>query len=144
MIELSRKRGIYDSLEVAEITNWLESSGDCFDLISCCDCLIYFGDLNRIVSAAAKRLNPGGIFALTTEGGPAYPFRITDTGRYEHHPDHIRAAATAAGLRVAHLQQSFLRLEYGADVTGNYAVLRNDAFVEAAQSETSKASSLVV
>ncbi len=143
MIELARKRGVYDSLEVAEITNWLESSAGRFDLISCCDCLIYFGDLKRIVAAAARGLKPGGIFALTTESGPAYPFRITDTGRYEHHPDHIREVAAAAGLAVGYLQQSFMRLEYGADVIANYAVLRKDAGVDELQSEASKASSLV-
>ncbi len=95
------------------------------------------------MTGAAKRLKPGGIFALTTESGPAYPFRITDTGRYEHHPDHIREAAAAAGLSVAHLQQSFLRLEYGADVTGNYAVLRCDPVIEELQSDANKSSSLV-
>lgn len=141
MIELARKRGIYDVLEVAEITDWLDRTNEHFDLISCCDCLIYFGDLKRITTAAAKRLYPGGIFALTTEGGPAFPFRITDTGRYEHHPDHIREAAAAAGLSVMYLEQSFLRLEYGAEVPGNYAVLRNDA--AGAESEASRVSSLV-
>ena len=143
MIELARKRGIYDVLEVAEITDWLDRTSEHFDLISCCDCLIYFGDLKRITAAAAKRLLPGGIFALTTEGGPAFPFRITDTGRYEHHPDHIREAAAAAGLSVMYLEQSFLRLEYGAEVPGNYAVLRNDRDAGGAESEASRASSLV-
>ena len=114
-----------------------------FDLISCCDCLIYFGDLKRITAAVAKRLKPGGVYALTTEGGPAYPFRITDTGRYEHHPDHIREAAAAAGLSVGYLEQAFLRLEYGAEVIGNYAVLRNDRGAEGGESEVSKVSSLV-
>lgn len=141
MIELARKRGIYDVLEVAEITEWLEKSDDEFDLICCCDCLIYFGDLRRITAAAARRLKPGGIYALTTESGPAFPFRITDTGRYEHHPDHVREAAAAAGLSVAVLDQGFLRFEYGADVTGNYAVLKNSPGSETAGSEISKSAS---
>src|SRR5690242_3490326 len=143
MIELARKRAIYDVLEVAEITDWLDRTSEHFDLISCCDCLIYFGDLRRITAAAAKRLKPGGILALTTESGPAFPFRITDTGRYEHHPEHIREAAAAAGLSVTHLEQAFLRLEYGAEVIGNYAVLRNDRGAEDAESEASRVSSLV-
>ena len=144
MLELAKKREIYDRLEVAEITDWLDRTGERFDLISCCDCLIYFGDLRRITNAAAKRLKPGGIFALTTEGGPAFPFRITDTGRYEHHPDHIREAAAAAGLALAHLEQAFLRYEYGAEVTGNYAVLRNDPGAAGCRKEASAASSAVV
>jgi predicted TPR repeat methyltransferase len=83
------------------------------------------------------------VYALTTEGGPAYPFRITDTGRYEHHADHIREAAAAAGLSVGYLEQAFLRLEYGAEVIGNYVVLRNDRGAEGGESEVSKVSSLV-
>lgn len=143
MIELARKREIYDSLDVAEITEWLEKSNERFDLISCCDCLIYFGDLKRITKAAAQRLKQGGIFALTTESGPAFPFRITDTGRYEHHPDHIRDAAAAAGLSVAVLDQAFMRFEYGAEVIANYAVLRNDPGTGELRSETNRSASLV-
>src|SRR6185312_5869315 len=45
MIELSRARGIYDRLEVGEITAWLGQSDARYDLILSCDCLIYFGDL---------------------------------------------------------------------------------------------------
>jgi len=143
MIELARKREIYDRLEVAEITEWLEKSTERFDLISCCDCLIYFGDLNRITKAAAQRLKPGGIFALTTESGPAFPFRITDTGRYERHPDHVRDAAAAAGLSVAVLDQAFLRFEYGAEVIANYAVLANGAIDGERRSDTKRPESLL-
>lgn len=143
MVELAKKRAIYDGLEIAEITEWLTQSNEKFDLISCCDCLIYFGDLTKITKAVAERLKPGGVFALTTEAGPAYPFRITDTGRYEHHPDHIRDVAAAAGLSLAHLQQAFLRFEYGAEVTANYAVLKNDhgakAFRNASKTDSSLA-----
>lgn len=143
MIELAKKREIYDALEVAEITEWLEKSDQAFDLISCCDCLIYFGDLKRITKAAAQRLKPGGIFALTTESGPTFPFRITDTGRYEHHPDHIRDAAAAAGLSVAVLDQAFMRYEYGVEMIANYAVLTSQPATGERRNEISKSASLV-
>jgi predicted TPR repeat methyltransferase len=124
MLALARARNIYDRLEVAEITEWLEQTSEDFDLIAVCDCLIYFGDLRRIVAAAAKRLRPGGIFAMSMERGERYPFRLTDTGRYEHHPDHVREAATAAELAVGRLDEAFLRMEHGARVMGIYAVLQ--------------------
>src|SRR4051812_8893888 len=60
MIDLARARNIYDRLEVAEITQWLGRDDTLFDLIISCDCLIYFGDLGPIASAAARRLKPGG------------------------------------------------------------------------------------
>src|SRR5882762_3298630 len=123
MLGLARARNIYDQLEVAEITAWLEGSADRFALIACCDCLIYFGDLSPVVSAAAKRLNPGGVFVITTERGDRHPFHLSDSGRYTHHPEHLREAAAAGGLMVARLDEAFLRMEYGAEVIGLFAAL---------------------
>jgi predicted TPR repeat methyltransferase len=123
MIELARARNIYDRLEVGEITEWLNRTSESFDLIVSCDCLIYFGDLGEIVRAAANRLKPAGVFALTMEHGEQFPFSLTDTGRYAHHRDHVREVAAAAGLAVASLDEGFLRMEYGVPVTGLFAVL---------------------
>jgi len=58
-----------------------------------------------------------------------YPFSLTDTGRYAHHPDHVREAAAAAGLRVAAINEAFLRMEYGVPTTGLFAVLQKDGAV---------------
>jgi predicted TPR repeat methyltransferase len=124
MLDLARKRSIYDRLEVGEITQWLNQGSELFDLIASCDVVIYFGDVHELVAAARDRLKPGGLFAFSMERGQTYPFRITDTGRYEHHPDHIREAAAAAGMNVAYLEDAFLRMEYGAPVTGLFAVLK--------------------
>ncbi len=123
MLELARARNIYEQLEVAEITAWLERSADRFDLIAACDCLIYFGDLSPVVKAAANRLNPGGVFVFTMERGDRRPFHLSDSGRYTHHPEHVREAAEAAGLTVARLDEAFLRMEYGAEVMGLFAAL---------------------
>ena len=124
MIELARARGIYDRLEVAEITAWLGQAPQQFDLIIGCDCFIYFGDLDQVVAPAAKVLRPGGVFAFTVEKGKRHPFALTDSGRYEHHPDHVREVAQAAGLHVERLEEAFLRTEYGEDVIGLFIVLR--------------------
>jgi predicted TPR repeat methyltransferase len=81
MLELARERGIYDQLEVAEITGWLDQTTAQFDLIVCCDCLVYFGDLRPVAAGAARRLKPGGWFAFTAERGEKYPFHLADSGR---------------------------------------------------------------
>jgi predicted TPR repeat methyltransferase len=124
MIELARARNIYDRLEVAEITRWLAGNQDPFDLIAACDCLIYFGDLRQVVIPAAKRLAPGGVLAFTVERGDQYPFRLTDTGRYTHTAQHVREVANEAGLRVARLDEAYLRMEYGEEVTGLFVALQ--------------------
>jgi len=126
MIELARARNIYDRLEVAEITRWLTENRDNFDLIAACDCLIYFGDLRQVVIPGAKRLAPGGVLTFTIERGDRYPFRLTDTGRYTHHAQHVREVANEAGLRVARLDEAYLRMEYGEEVTGLFVALKNE------------------
>jgi predicted TPR repeat methyltransferase len=127
MVELARARNLYDRLEVAEITAWLGRSQQQFDLIVACDCFIYFGDLGQVAVPAAKVLRPGGVFAFTVEKGERHPFTLTDSGRYQHHSDHIREVARAAGLVLEQLEEAFLRMEYGKEVTGLFAVLRKPA-----------------
>jgi predicted TPR repeat methyltransferase len=126
MIELARARNIYDQLEVAEITGWLAGNKDHFDLMTACDCLIYFGDLRQVVLPAAKKLKRDGVLAFTVERGDQYPFRLTDTGRYTHHAQHVREVASEAKLHVARLEEAYLRMEYGAEVTGLFVVLKNE------------------
>jgi predicted TPR repeat methyltransferase len=126
MIALARNRNIYDRLEVSEITEWLGRSEERFDLIVACECLNYFGDLRTVISAAARRLNRNGILALTVERGDHHPFRLMDTGRYAHHPDHLRDAAAQCGMAVTRMDEGFLRLEYGAEVIGLYARLEKE------------------
>lgn len=127
MIELARARNIYDRLEVGEITSWLGANGQEFDLIAACDSLIYFGDLRQVIIPAAQRLAPGGLLAFTLERGDQYPFRLTDTGRYTHNAQHVREVASAAGLHVARLEEAYLRMEYGEEVTGLFAVLSHSS-----------------
>ncbi|HTY83210.1 MAG TPA: methyltransferase [Silvibacterium sp.] len=124
MIKRARDREIYDSLEVAEITEWLARASSAFDLIIACDCLVYFGDLSLVAQLVAARLEPGGHFAFTVERGDIYPFHLTDSGRYTHHRDHILSVAAQSGLRVGRLEAGFLRTEAGLDVIGLFALLR--------------------
>jgi predicted TPR repeat methyltransferase len=123
MIALARARNIYDRLEVAEITAWLGSDDSLFDLIICCDCLIYFGDLSEVLGSAARRLKQSGLMAISMERGEHPPFRLSETGRYTHHPDHIREAAAQSGLNVVLMREGFLRMEYAEEVTGVFAIL---------------------
>jgi predicted TPR repeat methyltransferase len=125
MVARAETLGIYDALEIAEITEWLTRPDvTSFDLIVACDTLIYFGDLRQVLIPAAGRLRGAGTVAFTVERGEVAPFRLTDSGRYAHTESHIREAAQAAGLTVAAISQIVLRYEYGEPVAGLVAVLR--------------------
>ena len=124
MIERARVRDVYDALHVSEITTFLRECDGRFDLIAACDTLIYFGDLRQVVPLAARRLAPGGIVAFTVERSDAYPFQLTDSGRFAHHPDHLREVAGRSGLDIASMDDAILRYEYGNQVSGLVAVFR--------------------
>ncbi|HLH29705.1 MAG TPA: methyltransferase domain-containing protein [Terriglobia bacterium] len=124
MLEQAEKTGRYDRLEVAEITKWLGASQKRdFDLIAACDTLIYFGDLPQVLIPATKRLRSGGWMAFTVEAGDTVPFRMSDSGRYQHSKSHITEAAVEAGFTIAQLSEAVLRYEYGEEVKGFVVVL---------------------
>lgn len=125
MITHARNTGFYDVLDICEITFWLRRRPTAeFDLIAACDSFIYFGDLRQVVIPAAQLLRRGGWMAFTVERGESEPFRLTDSGRYSHTASHVRRVAEEAGLRIASISETLLRYEYGQQVTGIVAVLR--------------------
>ena len=123
MVELARDMGIYDELYVAEVTAWLRNSPRLFDLVIASDVLVYFGDLTEVMAGVARVLAPDGLFAFTVEQGDN-DVKLTDSGRYSHNSDHVRRVAQLAGLDVAVLRSSVLRMEYGNQVIGLVAVVR--------------------
>ena len=125
MAERATATGLYDTVEIAEITEWLmRSRARDFDLIAACDTLIYFGDLRQVLMPAVKRLRDGGTLAFTVERGEGEPFTLTDSGRYVHGEPHIADAAADAGLRVLSVDRTVLRYEYGEAVEGLVVVSR--------------------
>ena len=126
MMDKARATGFYDTLEVAEITSYLNRETRVFDLIVACDTLIYFGDLRQVIVPAARRLRDRGHIAFTVEKGDTAPFRLTDSGRYSHTASHIEEVARDAGLSITSLSEGFLRNEYGKPVTGLIALLRSN------------------
>jgi len=125
MLEKAANRGIYDKLIRSELTTWLRNGeSETFDLITCCDTLIYFGDLSDVIAAAVARLRPGGIMGFTLEKTERPPLVLGDSGRFRHHRSHVGEAAKAAGAKVIRISEKVLRREYGEDVIGLVAVLR--------------------
>ena len=115
MLALAAERGLYDSLEAADLTLWLPARPNHFDLIAAADVLCYFGDLGPVLAGLAGALKPGGALAFTVEQAPepSRPFLLAAHGRYLHGEAALRATLAGCGLSLAHLWIANLRDENG-------------------------------
>jgi predicted TPR repeat methyltransferase len=123
MLERARERGVYDALWTGEITAELAAAHTRYDLLVAVDVLVYFGALEPLFAEAARRLAPGGLFALTVEKGSEPGYRLQPSARYAHHLDYVRGCAHAAGLRPVLEREEVLRRQAGQSVVGHVLVL---------------------
>lgn len=122
MIAIAHERNVYDQLHVAEITEYLTSCDETFDVIFACDALIYFGDLSQVIAPALKILNPDGVIAFSVEAAAEPPWSLTDSGRYVHHLQHVTEVAERLQLTATY-REAFLRMEYGKEVMALYVTM---------------------
>ena len=71
MLEVARKRGIYDDLILGDLETVLAAPGPSYDLIVSADTMVYLGDLAPTFKGVFNRLNPGGfyLFAVKSKDG---------------------------------------------------------------------------
>jgi len=121
MLEHARDKKVYDELVHNELTVYLERCAEAFDVIVSADTLVYFGDLEPIITAAARALRPGGLFVFTVEEATGEdvpgPYRIRPHGRFNHRADYVEGCLLDAGLTPS-IGRSQLRLESGLPVDG--------------------------
>ena len=121
MLARARARNVYDELAQAELSEFMESRPQRFDLVNCADTLIYIGALGQVAAAAHRCLRPKGVFAFTVEAlpeGVSNPFKLTMTGRYAHSDSYVREVMASAGFSETEYQTVDLRKEAGASVRG--------------------------
>jgi predicted TPR repeat methyltransferase len=121
MLAQAREKRVYDELVKAELTDYLSSAREAFDLIVSADALVYFGDLEAVLSAAAGALGPNGFFIFTLEHAVTarsdVDYRLEWHGRYSHTSAYVERLIARAGLQAA-ITQAELRTESGAPVAG--------------------------
>jgi predicted TPR repeat methyltransferase len=131
MLEKARGRGLYDALHQQELTAFMAERPDAFDVVVSADTLVYFGELEAAMRAAAHTLRPGGWFCFTVEaldeGQDGY--RIQHHGRYAHSRTYLETVLDEAGLRIAEIESVFLRNEGGVPVEGWLSVAQRPATV---------------
>ena len=120
MLDIARDKQVYDELVQAELTEYLARHAAAFDIIVTADTLVYFGELEGVIAAAAVALRPGGVFAFTLEemvNGSDRPYRLEPHGRYSHAADTVETTLVDRGLHCS-IDRAELRKEAGMPVAG--------------------------
>lgn len=138
MLDIARSKGVYDALIHGDILSCLLAGGPAYDLILAADVFSYIGDLENVFKAAASRLSPGGILAISVEKAPdeASDWSIRQSLRFAHSARYLRRLAAESGFSLVALRQSVLRKDRGADVDGLLVVLASPACAGHATVET--------
>ena len=129
MIEQAGRRAVYDRLAAADLMTFLGDPGEAedYDLMFAADVLPHIGDFVALLTLAAGRLQPGGLFLFSTEHSDGAERVPLPEFRFRHSLAHVENAAVAAGLAVAAHTVSQIRVERGAPVMGGLYLLRRPA-----------------
>jgi predicted TPR repeat methyltransferase len=120
MVAQARGKKIYDRLEAGDLLHFLAAEHDrgaAYDLVIAADVFVYLFDLAPVAAAVARVLGMGGLFAFTVEAG-RHGVELSETLRYRHGEDHVRAALAAAALRLVELSPTTTRTEANEAVPG--------------------------
>ena len=125
MIAETARKGIYDSLQKAELVATLNSRRAEADLVTAADVFIYCGALQPVLTALAPALKPGGLvaFSLEAHDGEEAHF-LRPSLRYAHGVQATRDALVVAGLDILRFETAVLRFDRGAPITGILVVAR--------------------
>ncbi|MDB5612550.1 MAG: methyltransferase [Devosia sp.] len=125
MIAETARKGIYDTLQKAELVAALTARRADADLVTAADVFIYCGAIQPVLAALVPALQPGGLaaFSLEAHDGPEALF-LRPSLRYAHGVEPTRDALVLAGLEILRFETAVLRLDRGAPITGMLIVVR--------------------
>src|SRR5262249_50146641 len=93
MLDVARRRKIYDHLIASELVRCLETREKAYDLAVATDVFIYLGDLSPVFRAVQHALKAAGLFCFSVEATDVGDFVLRDTLRYAHSADYLRKLA---------------------------------------------------
>jgi predicted TPR repeat methyltransferase len=121
MLEKASEKKLYDRLHKADITNFLHTSNERYDLITCMDTFTYLGSLDEVLTQINQKLNSAGRLIFSTEklSGSSH-FQLNVSGRYSHHPDYLSAILGKSGFLIELIQDIDIRMESGCPIAGQF------------------------
>jgi predicted TPR repeat methyltransferase len=124
MLEQARKKGVYDKLECAEATAFMQGCKQKFDLLVASGVLILFGELSPVFRAAADLLKPGGVFVFTLYRSETEAVMVRHNLHFAHSGNYLKETAQGAGLHTEILEQNIHEFQNGEPQPGWIVALR--------------------
>ncbi len=130
MLAIADEKEVYDDLFVGDATGFLDAAeGERWDLIAATDVLPYLGAVEALFAAAARRLAPGGVLALSTESAAEADcagrgWTVGPKQRYGHADAYLAAALEAAGMTLLAMEPIVVRHDEGAPIPGRLVLAR--------------------
>jgi predicted TPR repeat methyltransferase len=124
MLELARKRQIYDNLICGELVEFLKGQAKRFDLVVATDVFIYIGDLSQVFQGVRGALRERGLFCFSVEASEEQDFVLTAACRYAHSIAYLQTLAEVHGFVLDMIDSGVLREQAGSDVGGYFVMLR--------------------
>ncbi len=123
MLDRSAAKQVYRQLHKSDITEFLLTTRDQYDLIVCMDTFVYLGRLDEVLALIFQHLKAGGTLLFSTEtlietAGAGY--RLNVSGRYSHHPDYLATLLSQAGFSVGRMTDVAIRNESGCRIEGQF------------------------
>ena len=127
MLAQARGKGLYDRLVEGDVLRFLSDEAAAkarYHLVLAADVFMYLDDLVAVSKAAAEVLAPTGLLAFSVETHDGDGVMLRETLRYAHGAAHVRAALSAAGLKLVSLDSAATRTEKKVPVPGLVCVAR--------------------
>jgi predicted TPR repeat methyltransferase len=124
MVSRSTARKVYDSVQQADLVEYLRSAAQRYELVVAADVFIYVGALQAVFAAVAQVMEKGGVFCFSVESASdRLDYELRPSLRYAHSLRYIRKLSEQYGFEIARTSAHPIRDDQRSPVPGWFAWL---------------------
>lgn len=127
MLEVAKKKGIYQELLDQDITDYLLKQPQRFDILLSADVFVYIGNLIEIFKACQRALKNKGYLVFSSEICEDEKFKVLQSGRFAHSEHYLLTLAKKFKFKVLYNEVVPGRMQYDEAVLSRVMVLQKKA-----------------
>lgn len=125
MLDIAKKKSIYDRLICQDILTPITEYLQCVDLVLTADTLPYFGDLNPLFSLVKNYIKTDGYWIFTIETTHQSDRLLNQSARFAHHPKTITSLCNQFEFSVFHSENIQLRTQQNQYIEGMIFIVQS-------------------